>query len=171
MKLNFYILLLCLSSIGITSWGRNATPTSHLTVLQLNIWHEGSIVEGGFEAIADEVAQVDADIVFFSEVRNYNGTFFISRIIEALKKRGKTYYGEHNPLDVGILSKYNISQQEIIYPKDSGCGSILKATIGIAGHTIAVYSAHLDYKNYACYLPRGYNGSTWKKMTQPVHNR
>ena len=53
MKLNFYILLLCLSSIGITSWGRNATPTSHLTVLQLNIWHEGSIVEGGFEAIAD----------------------------------------------------------------------------------------------------------------------
>ena len=80
MKLNFYILLLCLSSIGITSWGRNATPTSHLTVLQLNIWHEGSIVEGGFEAIADEVAQVDADIVFFSEVRNYNGTFFISRI-------------------------------------------------------------------------------------------
>ena len=56
MKLNFYILLLCLSSIGITSWGRNATPTSHLTVLQLNIWQEGSIVEGGFEAIADEVA-------------------------------------------------------------------------------------------------------------------
>lgn len=97
------------------------TPTSHLTVLQLNIWQEGSIVEGGFEAIADEVAQVDADIVFFSEVRNYNGTCFISRIIEALKKRGKTYYGEHNPLDVGILSKYNISQQEIIYPKDSGC--------------------------------------------------
>lgn len=39
-------------------------PTSHLTVLQLNIWQEGSIVEGGFEAIADEVAQVDADIVF-----------------------------------------------------------------------------------------------------------
>ena len=76
MKLNFYILLLCLSSIGITSWGRNATPTSHLTVLQLNIWHEGSIVEGGFEAIADEVAQVDADIVFFSEVRNYNGTLY-----------------------------------------------------------------------------------------------
>lgn len=170
MKLNFYILLLCLSSIGITSWGRNATPTSHLTVLQLNIWHEGSIVEGGFEAIADEVAQVDADIVFFSEVRNYNGTFFISRIIEALKKRGKTYYGEHNPLDVGILSKYNISQQEIIYPKDSGCGSILKATIDIAGHTIAVYSAHLDYKNYACYLPRGYDGSNWKKMEKPIHN-
>ncbi len=87
-----------------------------------------------------------------------------------LRNVEKLYYGEHNPLDVGILSKYNISQQEIIYPKDSGCGSILKATIGIAGHTIAVYSAHLDYKNYACYLPRGYNGSTWKKMTQPVHN-
>ena len=116
MKLNFYILLLCLSSIGITSWGRNATPTSHLTVLQLNIWHEGSIVEGGFEAIADEVAQVDADIVFFSEVRNYNGTFFISRIIEALKKRGKTYYGEHNPLDVGILSK---GQRLRLYPESN----------------------------------------------------
>lgn len=165
MKTRLLLIILCM----LTPYYATAQKQNEFTVLQWNIWQEGTMIEGGFEAIADEVAQVDADIVFFSEVRNYNGTFFISRIIEALKKRGKTYYGEHNPLDVGILSKYNISQQEIIYP-NSGCGSILKATIGIAGHTIAVYSAHLDYKNYACYLPRGYNGSTWKKMTQPVHN-
>lgn len=65
MKLNFYILLLCLSSIGITRLGSQATPTSHLTVLQLNIWQEGSIVEGGFEAIADEVHKL-MPISFFS---------------------------------------------------------------------------------------------------------
>lgn len=170
MKLFYYILFLYFSNIGITSWGRNATPTSHLTVLQLNIWHEGSIVEGGFEALVDEIAQVDADIVFLSEVRNYNGTLFISRIIEGLKRRGKTYYGKHNPLDVGILSKYDINHQEVIYPKNNGCGSILKATIHIAGHTITTYAAHLDYKNYACYLPRGYDGSTWEKMAKPIRN-
>ena len=126
MKTRLLLIILCM----LTPYYATAQKQNEFTVLQWNIWQEGTMIEGGFEAIADEVAQVDADIVFFSEVRNYNGTFFISRIIEALKKRGKTYYGEHNPLDVGILSKYNISQQEIIYP-NSGCGSILKATIGI----------------------------------------
>ena len=60
MKLNFYILLLCLSSIGITSWGRNATPTSHLTVLQLNIWQEGSIVD----AFRSEERRVGKDLLY-----------------------------------------------------------------------------------------------------------
>jgi endonuclease/exonuclease/phosphatase family metal-dependent hydrolase len=26
----------------------------------------------------------------------------------------------------------------------------------------------LDYTNYACYLPRGYDGVTWKKLDRPV---
>jgi hypothetical protein len=33
---------------------------------------------------------------------------------------------------------------------------------------VAVYAAHLDYTHYACYLPRGYDGVTWKKLPAPV---
>lgn len=170
MKLTTCFLLLCLNAVFSNCWSRDAAPTTRLNVLQLNIWHEGTIVKGGFEAIADEIVHVDADIVFFSEVRNYNHTKFILRIIEALAKRGKTYYGEHNPLDVGILSKYRIEHQEVIYPQEVGYGSILKAYCHINGHPASIYSAHLDYKNYACYLPRGYDGATWQKLDKPIVN-
>ena len=34
--------------------------------------------------------------------------------------------------------------------------------------TIAAYSVHLDYTHYACYLPRGYDGVSWKKLGAPV---
>lgn len=165
-KLVIFFFILCLSGANHFSWGRAASPTTHLKVLQMNIWQEGTMVEGGFEAIANEIVHTDADLVFFSEVRNYKDKKFIPRILEALHKRGSVYYGEHSSLDVGILSKYKIESQEEV--RDAG--SILRATFRIGKHTIAAYSAHLDYKNYACYLPRGYNGATWKKMDAPVNN-
>ena len=34
------------------------------------------MVEGGFDAIVDEVARLKPDFVTFSEVRNYNNTRF-----------------------------------------------------------------------------------------------
>ena len=34
--------------------------------------------------------------------------------------------------------------------------------------SIAIYSAHLDYTHYACYLPRGYDGIDWKKLPEPI---
>lgn len=139
-----------------------------MTVLQMNIWQEGTVVEGGFNAIADEVCRLSPDIVLFSEVRNYNGQPFISRILQALKERGADYYGENSTLDVGILSKYKIQEQRPNYPLKNDAGSVLKARIEIDGRTVVVYSAHLDYTHYACYLPRGYSGVTWKKLDAPV---
>ena len=41
-----------------------------LSVLHLNIWMEGTVVKNGFEAVADEVARIDPDIVMFSEASN-----------------------------------------------------------------------------------------------------
>ena len=38
----------------------------------------------------------------------------------------------------------------------------------ICGTKIAAYALHLDYRNYACFLPRGYDGNTWKKIGHPV---
>lgn len=39
------------------------------TVLQWNIWQEGTRVEGGYDAILDELERLKPDYVTFSEVR------------------------------------------------------------------------------------------------------
>lgn len=138
-------------------------------VFQINIWQEGTSVEKGFEGIIDEIAQHDADFVLLSEVRNYNETDFIARTIAALKERGIEYYGENEfSLDVGILSKYPILEQTITGRDIDPRAGVLKARIKKDEHEFVIYSAHLDYKNYACYLPRGYDGATWKKMDAPI---
>lgn len=142
--------------------------TTQLKVLQMNIWQEGTSVQGGFEAIADEVAKSEADLVFFSEIRDYNDQEFMPRMLEALKKRGIDYSGQSCKLDVGILSKYPIGDIRLVDGIDDR--SVLKANIRVGDQTIVAYSAHLDYTNYACYLPRGYSGTTWKKMAAPVSN-
>lgn len=137
-------------------------------ILQMNIWQEGTMVEGGFDAIAGEVSRLEPDIVLFSEIRNYNGVSFIPKIRKALEERGKKYYGESSGLDVGILSKYEIRNQYPVHPTDNEAAAVLKAVLQIAGRKVIVYSAHLDYTRYACYLPRGYSGVTWKKLDAPV---
>lgn len=158
----FLILLIC----SCTLYGKS----KKLTVLQMNIWQEGTMVKNGFEAIADEVNRLDPDLVLFSEVRNYDGKQFIPRILQALKERGKNYYGKNSKLDVGILSKYQITEQYEVASPDNKVVRILKAKIEINDYQVAVYSAHLDYTHYACYLPRGYSGVTWKKLDAPVLN-
>lgn len=151
------------------SWGGDNASTIDLKVLQMNIWQEGTVVKGGFDAIIDELVHVDADIVFLSEVRNYKGRLLVPRILEALKRKGKTYYGNRQTsLDVAVLSKYQLVEQAEVYPEEGATGSILRSVIDVDGRMVAAYSAHLDYKDYACYLPRGYDGATWKKMEQPV---
>lgn len=140
--------------------------TTPLKVLQMNLWHEGTMVEGGFEAIADEVARSGAEIVFLCEIRDKGGKEFIPRLLEALKKRGADYYGQSCKLDVGILSKYPMESVGLL--EGVADRSVLKATVQVGVQSIAAYSVHLDYTNYACYLPRGYSGTTWKKLPQAV---
>ena len=82
-----------------------------LRVLHLNIWMEGTVVKNGFEAVADEVARIDPDIVMFSEASNKEGALFVPRMLDALRERGKIYYGQGSSLDVALLSKYPILEQ------------------------------------------------------------
>lgn len=164
MSIRNYLFIFILFAFAINSYGKG----KQISVLQMNIWQEGTMVEGGFEAIANEIVRLKPDIVLFSEVRNYKGKQFIPRILNAIKERGEQYYGESSTLDVGILSKYKIMDQHPNYPLKDDAGSVLKATIQIENNTVVVYSAHLDYTHYACYLPRGYSGTTWKKLDKPV---
>jgi len=138
-----------------------------LKVLQFNIWGEGTVVENGFQGIVDNILHTDPDLVTFSEVRNHNGREFIPHLISKLKEKGAIYYGK-NSVSTGIISKYPIDKQEVVYPLDNDHGSVLKAAIQVKNKTIILYSAHLDYRNYACYLPRGYSGTTWEKIDAPV---
>ncbi|MCY4780263.1 endonuclease/exonuclease/phosphatase family protein [Sphingobacterium sp. UT-1RO-CII-1] len=159
-------LLLCLL---FSSFDLRKDPTE-LKVLQINIWQEGTMVPGGFEAIGQEIIDKDPDIVTFSEVRNYKGTDFIARIKSYLEEKGRKYYGEssHSSLDVGLIAKYPIVQQSPLYSSESKMGGVLKTELTVAGKNVLFYSVHLDYTHYACYLPRGYSGVTWKRLENPI---
>ena len=137
-------------------------------VLQFNIWQEGTVVKGGFDAVANEIIRSDADFVTLSEVRNYHQTRFCDRIVEALKQRGQTYYSFYTE-DSGLLSRYPIADSTTIYPLNDDRGSIYRAITRIGDTEVALYTAHLDYRNCAYYDVRGYNGNTWEKE-EPVTN-
>ena len=138
-----------------------------ISLLQFNIWQEGTMVQDGFEGIVDNIINAEADVVTFSEVRNYNNVDFINHLKEALADKGYNYYGESST-STGIISKYPIMEQTVIYPLESDAGTITKAQIEVNGKVVVVYSAHLDYRHYSCYLPRGYDGSDWSKMDEPI---
>ncbi len=138
-----------------------------IRVLQFNIWQEGTVVEGGFQAVVDEIIRTGADLVCLSEVRNYNSCRLDQRLVEALAAKGHRYYADKS-LDSGILSRYPIKQQWDFFPVINDKGSITKALIDLDGHEVALYSAHVDYRHCSLYLPRGYDGSTWDEMPVPI---
>lgn len=143
--------------------------THTIKLLQFNIWQEGTIVEGGYEALVEELARTDADFVMFSEVRNYKQTRFCDRITSSLKEKGKTYYSFYT-YDSGLLSKYPITDSTTIFPENEDHGSIYKLVADMNGQKIAVYTAHLDYQNSTYYDVKGYDGCTWKKRDTPLTN-
>lgn len=145
----------------------SAQKKSRFTVLQWNIWQEGTVVPGGYDAIVNEVARLKPDFVTFSEVRNYHGTRFCDRIVSSLKERGEIYYSFFSD-DSGLLSRYPITDSMTVFPLKNDHGSIYKMTTSFAGRKIAVYTAHLDYLDDAYYNVRGYDGSTWKEIPVPA---
>ena len=158
------LILLCLLLLASTL-GRSQEK-NEFTVLQWNIWQEGTKVPGGYDAIVNEIARLKPDFVTFSEVRNYRNTRFCDRIVQSLKEKGETYYSFYS-YDSGLLSRHPITASLTVFPEKDDHGSIYKMTSRINGHKIAVYTAHLDYLNDAYYNVRGYDGSTWKEIPIP----
>lgn len=164
MKKTSFIYLLLLIALGLSSCLQEKT----FKVLQFNIWQEGAVVKGGFDAIADEIVRSNADFVTLSEVRNYHQTRFCDRIVEALQQRGQTYYSFYTE-DSGLLSRYPITDSTTVYPLNDDRGSMYKAITHIGDTEVALYTAHLDYRNCAYYDARGYDGNTWDEEP-PVTN-
>ena len=136
-----------------------------LKVLQFNIWQECTCIEGGFDALVQCIDESGADLVFLQEIRNYDGRRFIPRLVEALALKGKHYYAQDSSCDSGVLSLYPI--EEDAHPWE-GIGSVHRTVVRAGERRIALYSAHLDYTRYACYLPRGYDGNSWERLPYPV---
>lgn len=141
--------------------------TETISMLQWNIWQEGTMVKGGYDAIVNEIVRLQPDFVAFSEVRNYNDTDFLARLIDDLKLRGRTYYS-HYSYDSGILSRFPIEQFDTIFPHKQDHGSMYRIYVtSPENNRFAIYSAHLDYQNCAYYEPRGYSGVDWKECELP----
>lgn len=135
------------------------TPPEELKILQMNLWVEGAFVPDGPKHIIARVLQYDPDIILFCEVKNRSGAYR-DNVVKELAAAGKTYHASEYAPDCLVLSKYPIRSSRAV---DSG----VKATVDLGdGRTIHVYSMHLNYKEYACYLPRGYHGSTWARLPE-----
>jgi len=163
MKYTLAILLFVFSISNIS--GQN--KTKQIRILNLNIWHEGTIVDGGYNAIVDEVERLTPDFATFSEVRNLDNTDFSKRIVRSLKDRGLQYYS-FKSYDSGLLSKYPIIDSAVVFGDKGEGGTIHKLVADVDGKRFAIYVAHLDYLNCAYYLPRGYDGNTWKRLRHKV---
>lgn len=156
MKRLLFTLLLVLSALQLRA-------AEDYTVLQWNIWQEGTMVEGGYDAIVDEIVRLRPDFVTFSEVRNYRNSNFAARITRSLRERGETYYSFYS-YDTGLLSRYPITDSLTVFPCVNDHGSVYRLLCEARGHKFAVYTAHLDYLNDTYYEVRGYDGNTWQPM-------
>ncbi len=136
----------------------------NVRLLTLNTWHEGTKVKGGFDKIVNVILASKADIITLSEVRNLGGKDFHHRLIKALEKKGEIFYGKKTGSDVGLLSRWPIQKTELVTDKTKGLrGSIMAFYLKLPNEKrLVVCSAHLDYTHYAIYLPRGYDGNTFK---------
>lgn len=139
---------------------------AEFTVLQWNIWQEGTVVPGGYDAIVAEIARLRPDFVTLSEVRNYRGTRFHERIAASLKAKGLDYFSFYSK-DSGLLSRHPIAAASTVFPEKGDHGSVYRLASAVCGRKVAVYTAHLDYRDCAYYNARGYDGSTWRECPLP----
>ncbi len=134
-------------------------------MLQLNVWMAGTRIENGIDAIANVIINTDADLVTLSEVNPQ----FMESLTSSLKTKGAIFHCIPSN-DCGIITKYPIVEQQFIYSPDKGFNGVLKTSIALPKRKVCLYSAHLDYQHYGAFLPRGYDGQSWKKLPAPVTN-
>ena len=154
----FVVCVLCTFALS--------AKTRDVKVLQWNIWQEGAMIKGGYDAIIDEIVRLKPDFVTFSEVRNYRNTRFYERVIRSLAQRNETYYSFLTE-DSGLLSRHPITDSTTVYPLKDDHGSMYRLVASIEGQEFAIFTGHLDYLNDGHYNAIGYHGSNWHKIPIP----
>ena len=117
------------------------------TVLQLNIWHQGTQVPEGIERIADVIEETGADVIMLSEAG-----LAAKSVSRELNRRGLETSSK-STADAGVVSRFPITDS-------SSADGFARAVLDLGRQEVAVYSGHLEYRYYANYLPRGYGGGT-----------
>lgn len=143
------------------------TNAREISVLQFNVWQEGTMVPGGYDAIINEIARLQPDFVTISEVRNYRGTRLCDRLTGSLAAKGLTYHSFYSE-DSGLLSRHEITDSATVFPLSNDHGSIYRLNAIVDGHQVAVYTGHLDYLNDTYYEVRAYDGNNWHRMEEPL---
>lgn len=168
MKFPALPFLLTLLLAPLAAFSADENPAPRLRVLQFNVWQEGTSVEGGLEKIAEAIVQSRADVVAFSEVRNYRGEDWHGKLLAALKAKtpDQAFHGQFVGGDVGLVSRFPITSTASIFNETKAdTGSVMAYQLALPeGREITVCTAHLDYKHYALNWVRGYNGGDpdWK---------
>jgi endonuclease/exonuclease/phosphatase family metal-dependent hydrolase len=141
------------------------TPTN-VKIFTLNMWENGTHVTSGLSKIANAIIAANADIVVLTELKSPQGTFLTNLKNQIVTNGGPSTYnssfvsasGSPAQGDVGILSKYPIKLSPDPNPPIKVPGGISVFTVTIATQNVKIAAAHLDYVQYALYLPRGYKG-------------
>ncbi len=125
--------------------GPRSGPPTTLRILAFNIWLEGTGAPDGLDHVVETIRMADPDVILLSEAGAATNA-----IAEALSTPEKKYYAASSD-DAGIVSAFPIiDEADLPYAK--------KAVLDIHGREVTTYAAHLYYRNYATYLPRGYGG-------------
>ena len=138
------------------------------TVFQFNVWNQGVNVTDGYDGVVNTLAEIDADFVTISEVRNYDDIFYLRDLCVRLQKlTGDRYYTFYT-YDSGLITKHPILESATIHPINGDHGTVYKAVTSIAGKRVALYTAHLDYQHYGNFMPRGYSGIDFSRLDAPI---
>ena len=144
-----------------------STTSKKFTVFQFNVWNQGVNVTDGYDGVVNTLAEIDADFMTISEVRNYDDIFYLRDLCVKLQKlTGEKYYTFYS-YDSGLITKHPILESATIHPINGDHGTVYKAVTSIAGQRVALYTAHLDYQHYGNFMPRGYSGVTFGKLDGP----
>lgn len=160
MKTPLYLLLI-LSILTISC----NNEYSSLSVLQLNTWNEGGIVDRGKDGVVEIISQSKADIILLQEVRSQKT---IELFIDSLKNRGESYYGHNFNISTAIMSKYPFVEAKSSVELGDDSYAFTKGVFEIKGQRVALYSIHLDWLYVGYYMLRGYDGQSWEKLDTPL---
>lgn len=146
-------------------WGEDVD----ISVLQLNLWVQGSNVPGGEQGISDVIEAVDPDVVLLCEVTGSKERF-LDTLVASLGSKGHVYHADTLGLGMGVLSKSKPVRMSHCFTLDDHTrpNPVCKVAIDWGGMELVFYSVHWDWTHYECYMPRGYSGTTWQKLPAPA---
>lgn len=136
------------AAAGTLSWA-GGSPASAINqptavkVLSLNAWYGGTAVSGGVDMIVEIIKKSGASVVFIAEAKATT-----TEITKKLNDSG-LLFTQRMTGDNAILSTYSISEATAL-------PFMTKAIVTVGSVQVAAYAAHLEYRWYATYLPRGY---------------